>query len=164
MTTYSNAPRASSRKNIKKAWLLTWEHDSDCLSVRNRFAAILSSRYGDTRVRAVLEQYYVSNYLSIPEQLSYVKSKESCPYKVQYCSVAISKKLQVSASLPSHSTFAESMIIGGNPYLWARIVHDLETWINGDGLEHLKWKERENLVHQGVKITWDLRDESLTRE
>lgn len=164
MTTHSAAPPSSARKKIKRAWLLTWEHATDCTGFRNRFVAIVSSRYSDARVRAILEQYYVSNYLSIPEQFSYVRSKESCPYKVEYCTVAVSEKLQVSASLPSYAPFAESMIIGGNPYLWARIVHHVETWIDRDGVEHLKWKDRENLVWQGGKITSDWRDESLTRE
>lgn len=158
MTIYSAASPASSRKKIKRAWLLTWEHATDGPDVPNRLVAIVSSRYSDTRVKAILEQYYVSNYLSIPEQFSYVKSKESCPYKVEYSTVTVSEKSQLSAS------FAESMIIGGNPYLWARIVQELETWIDGDGREFLKWKERENFVRQGGKITWDCRDESLTRE
>lgn len=158
MTKYSAASPVSCRKKIKRAWLLTWEHATDCPNVPNRLVAIVSSRYSDTRVKAILEQYYVSNYLSIPEQFSYVKSRESCPYKVEYCTVAVSEKPHLSAS------FAESMIIGGNPYLWARIVHELETWIDRDGREFLKWKERENFVRHGGKITWDCRDESLTRE
>ena len=90
MTTHSSARLARSRTKIKRAWLLTWEHATHRPSgALNRFVAIVSSRYSDTRVRTILEQYYVSNYLSIPEQFSYVKSKEHCPYKVQHCTVAV---------------------------------------------------------------------------
>ncbi|MGH9971962.1 MAG: hypothetical protein ACREBG_29800 [Pyrinomonadaceae bacterium] len=163
MTTHSAAHLARSREKIKQAWLLTWEHATHRPRALNRFVAIVSSRYSDTRVRTILEQYYVNNYLSIPEQFSYVKSKKGCPYKVQHCTVAVSEKLQQVASLPPQAPFSDSMIIGGNPWLWARIVHDLEAWIDEDGGEHLKWKERENLLWEGGKITSDWREDSLIR-
>jgi hypothetical protein len=154
--------KKSPRTKIKRAWLLTWEHATHRPTL-NRFVAVVSSRHSETRVRTMLEQYYLSSYLSISEQFSYVKSKAHCPYKVQNCSVAVSEKLQHTASLPPQAPFSDSMIIGGNPWLWARIVHDLETWIDGNGREHLKWRERENLVWDGDNITSDWREVSLRR-
>lgn len=105
----------------------------------------------------------MSEYLSLAEQFSYVKSTKACPYQVEHCTVAVSEKLQQAASLPPQAPFSDSMIIGGNPWLWARIVHDLETWMDETGGEHLKWKERENLLWEGDKITSDWREDSLVR-
>src|SRR5262249_53301554 len=106
-----------SHTKIKRAWLLTWEHATHRSARFKRFVAVISSRYGDAQVRKIVEQYYVSNYLSIPEQFSYLQTKAS-PYCVQHCTVAVSESLQQAASLSAHVPFSDSMIIGGNPWLW----------------------------------------------
>ena len=153
----------TTRRKIKRAWLLTWERASHRSRDKKRFVAVISSRYLDNSVRRLLEQYYVSQYLSLPEQFSYVKSTKQCPYKVQHTTVAVSERLQKVSSLPPQALFSESMIIGGNPWLWARIVNDLETRIDENNLEHLKWRERENMFWDGRKITSDWREDSLIR-
>jgi hypothetical protein len=148
---------------LKRAWLLTWERASHRPQAKKRFVAVISSRYSDYSVRKILEQYYVSEYLSLSEQFSYIKSSKHCPYKVQHATVAVSESLQKAASLPPQAPFSDSMIIGGNPWLWARIVNDLETWIDENSVEHLKWRERENMCWDGGEIRSDWREDSLER-
>ena len=106
----------------------------------------------------------MSNYLSLHEQIAYAKSKKNCPHKAQNLTMKVSEKLQKESSLPPQVPFNESIIIGGNPWLWARIVYEIETWIDETGIEHLKWKEREN-INLGVgEIKWDWKDRSLKRQ
>ena len=149
---------------IKRAWLLTWEWAGRHAAVKDKFVAIISSRSQEGTVKQILEQYYVSNYLSLHEQFSYAKSKKHSPYKVQNATMKVSERLQKAASLPSQVQFGESIIIGGNPWLWGRIVYDLETWIDERGIEHLKWKERENISWDGSEIKSDWKEGYLKRQ
>ena len=150
-------------KQLKRVWLLTWESAGDHAQVKDRFVAIISSRYQDRRVSMILEQYYVSCYLALHEQVAYVKSRNICPFSVRYNTIAVPERLQKISSLPSQIPFSDSMNIGGNPWLWARIVGNFDTWIDEDNIEHLKWKERENIVLDDGEITSDWRERSLTR-
>jgi hypothetical protein len=156
----NSVERAS--KRIKRAWLITWERASHRFTTRKRFVALIGSRFSGSTVKSILKQYYVSEYLSLPEQLSYIKSKR-CLYEVQLTTIAISEELQKVASLPASAPFSESMIIGGNPWLWARMVYDIQSWTDENNQEHLKWKERENLLWHGDKITSVWREDSLVR-
>lgn len=160
----SNFIRGSYAK-IKRAWLLTWEWAGKQAEIKDKFVAIISSRYKDDTVKQTIEQYYVSGYLSLHEQLSYAKSKKHCLHKAQNITIEVLEELQKESSLPSRVPFSESIIIGGNPWLWGRIVYDLETWIDEKGIEHLKWKERENISPwNGSKIKSDWRDGHLKRQ
>lgn len=76
----NSADRSS--KRIKRAWLITWERASHRPTARKRFVALISSRFSGATVKSILKQYYVSDYLSLPEQLSYITSKR-CLYEVQ---------------------------------------------------------------------------------
>ncbi len=149
---------------IKRAWLLTWEWAGKHAEEKDKFVAVISSRYTDDTVKQILEQYYVSGYLSLHEQFSYAKSKKNCPYKVANLTMEVSERLQKVSSLPPRVRFGESLIIGGNPWLWGRIVYDLETWIDENGIEHLKWKERENVAWDGDEIKSDWKEGYLKRQ
>jgi hypothetical protein len=151
-------------QKVKRAWLITWEFAGNHAAINDKFAAIISWRFSDRKIREIVEQIYVSEFLSLPEQIAYSKNKRICPHKVQYSMLSVSKELQESNSLPSQIPFAESMIIGGNPWLWARIVYDLEAWIEEGFTQHLKWKEREELFWgiNGVKFEW--REYHLNRD
>ncbi len=143
------------RATLKRAWLLTWEWAGEHAEMKDKFAAIISSRYNDGTVKQILEQYYVRGFLSLHEQFAYAKSKKHCPYKVENLTIEVSERLQEVSSLPSRVPFSESLIIGGNPWLWGRIVYNLETWVDKKGIEHLKWKERENISWDGeIKSEW----------
>lgn len=140
---------------IERAWLLTWEWAGKHAEVEDKFVGIISSRQTDKTVKQALEQYYVSGFLSLHEQFSYAKSKKNIPHKAKNLTIEVSKSLQKVSSLPPRIPFSESIIIGGNPWLWRRIVYDLETWIDDNGVEHLKWKERENISWNGSEIKSD---------
>jgi len=154
--------RGESRK-IKRVWLFTWEYAGEHILVNDRFVAIISSRYEDRKISKILEQYFVSDFLALHEQVAFVKERSSCPYKVQYSTISIPEQVQKKSSLPSKIPFSDSMIIGGNPWLWARIVDDFETWIDDNEVEHLKWKERENISLENGTIKYDLLERSLLR-
>jgi hypothetical protein len=148
----------------KRAWLLTWEWVGTHADLKDKFVAIFSSRYTGNTVKQTLEQFYVSGFLSLHEQFSYAKSKKNIPYKAKYITIEVSESLQIASSLPPRIPFSESIIIGGNPWLWARIVHNLETWIDENGVEHLKWKERENISWEGGEIKSDWKECYLRRQ
>jgi hypothetical protein len=148
---------------LHRAWLLTWEWAGNHIELNDKFVAVISSRYTDNSVKKILEQYYVSKYLSFHEQFAFAKSSKHLPYKIQNTVIEISEQLQEKTSLPSRIPFAESMIIGGNPWLWARIVYELETWINEDGVEYLKWRERENISWDDGEIKSDFKECILKR-
>ena len=149
---------------LDRAWLITWEWTGDHAQVDDKFVAIISSRFKDKKVREMLEQYFASNYLSLREQINCVKSKRSHTYNVQLILIAVSNELQQKASaMPSQVPFSESMIIGGNPWLWARIVYKLETWREEGDVEWLKWNERENISWDGKSIKSDWGERKLKR-
>jgi hypothetical protein len=148
---------------IKRAWLLTWEWAGKHVDMKDKFVAIISSRYNENTVKQTLEQYYVNGCLSLHEQFSYAKSKRNCPYKAKSITIEVSESLQKISSLPPRIPFGESIIIGGNPWLWGRIVYDLETWIDENDIEHLKWKERENISFDDGEIKSDWKDGYLER-
>jgi hypothetical protein len=144
--------------NLKRAWLLTWEWATRNAEESDKYIALLNGRCSDTTIKRYVQQIYVNNYLSIFEQFAFLKSKKSIPYKVQYNTIAVDEKMQKESSLPPQVPFAESMIIGGNPWIWARIVYDLETWIDLDGVVHLEWLDRENLIWKDGEIHSDMRN------
>ena len=143
----------SSPKNnyskIKKGWLITWENDGDHAKVENKFVAIISSRYSENTIKRFLEQYYACNYLSMYEQFACIKSNKNCPKIIQNTSIMVSERLQKLNSLPPQISNTESLIIGDNPFLWARIVQDVETWTKDDNIECLIWKEKKPPVQDG---------------
>lgn len=156
------APDTSAK--LKRAWLITWDWTGPHAEPDNTFVAILSGRYTRRTVAGIVEQHYVASRLAIHEQLAYAKSKKSCPYEVQYNTLAVSEKIQEESSLPARGRFGDSMTFGGNPWLWARVVDDLETWIDPDGIEHLRWRERANPVLEDGEVTFDWDTGYLKRE
>lgn len=148
---------------LKRAWLLTWEWIGNHALIRDKFAAVISSRCSDNTIEKILELYYVSSYLSLHEQFAYVKSNKHCPYKVQHNTIAVPERMQKECSLLPQVPFADSMIIGENPWLWARLVCDLETWIDENNVEYLRWRERENISLDEGKIKSDWRECFLKR-
>lgn len=149
-----------SHKQLKHAWLLTLECLRD--ESNDKVVAIFSPSLGVDTVKKFIEQYYVARFSSFYEQIAYTKSKSSIPFKVQNATAEISESLQKALSLKSLPVGA-SMIIGDTPYLWARIVHSLETWIDQNGVEHLKWDERENLSWEDGEIKSDLKTYYIKR-
>lgn len=149
---------------LKRAWLITWCWSGRHAAVTDEFVAILSWRYTGKSIARIVERYYVSGYLVIHEQLAYAKSKKSCPYEVQYNTLTVSEKMQEKSSLPAQGRFGGSMTFGGNPWLWARVVDDVETWIDPDGIEHLRWRERANLMLEDGEVRFDWEEGYLKRE
>ncbi len=167
MSIRSNSTRMN-RSKLKRAWLLTWIWAGNDIGMSDKYAdkfvAIISSRYSSRKIEEILEQYYVSSFFSLPEQFAYVKSKKGSPFKVRYNTIAVPEQVQKLSSLPSRILSDESMIIGGNPWLWGRIVYDLETWRDENDIEYLKWKEREDLTLGNDKIEENWKEYVIKRK
>jgi hypothetical protein len=148
---------------LKRAWLLTWEAAGPHARIKDRFAGLLSSRLSARTIERILEFTYVSGYHAITDVFGYVRSRKHFPYHVQYCTIAVAERMQKESSLPPQVLSAYSMVIGGNPWLWARVVRDLETWIDVDGVEHLRWLEPENTTFVDGEIRSEWRECSLVR-
>ena len=145
------------RVKCRRAWLITWDWIGDHARVEDSFVAILNYRYSSSSVARMVEQIYVTSRVAFHEQLAYAKNRKSNPYRVQHDTVEISKEKREKLSLPSSVPFADTMRCGENPWLWARIVYDLEAYVDEDGQEHLKWKERRHSVWEKgeLKSEWE---------
>lgn len=141
----------------RRAWLITWLWVGDHAKVRDEFVGILNYRYSSRSIERIVEQLYVSSRLAVFEQLSYAKTRTNTPYRVQYGVLHLGQETRQKLSLPSKLPFRDEMFYGGNPWLWARVVRDIRAYVDEDGNEHLKWKERRHSVLEDgeVESKWE---------
>jgi hypothetical protein len=138
----------------QRAWLITCEWDGDHARVEDyaKVAAILDSRISDRAIEEMVERIYVNTTFSYPEQLAYSKTRKNNAPRVQHGTVAVDQELRKKTSLPPRVPISEVIICGENPWLWARIVYEVEAYVDTDGKEHLKWKELQQGVWNGREI------------
>ena len=117
----------------KGAWLVTWEYAGDWEWARKqgfvdrKVAAILNYRRSSSTVKLIVEIIYRSR-CALFEQLRFAKHNDKNPYQVTWGTLG---------GVP----YDGRMTCGHNPYLHARRVRDLESFILEDGSEHLRWNE-----------------------
>jgi hypothetical protein len=145
----------------KSAWLITWDWTGEHARVENRFVAVLDYRYSSNTIARLVEQLYVTCRFALSEQLAYARRRKYSPYRVQYGVVNVAEEARAKADLPSTIPFSDSMICGSNPWLWARIVYDIEAYTDEDGNEHLCWKERLHTTLRDGRMESECEDRSL---
>lgn len=151
MNTKSKAINESLVK-LKSAWLITWDWNGDHAKVEDKLVAILDYRRSARYIERLLEQMYVSSQLAYHEQLRYAKNRESSPYQVGHRVVEILKKRAERYGETTLAKASDIMMCGENPFLYARIVNDLEGYIDENNNEHLKWVEQQgNITEEIIK-------------
>lgn len=108
-----------------KYWLVTWEAIGDHIVIDNEIATILNYRLSSRRVRDIVERIYVDSWFSLSERLAYAKSKKS--------------------TLDRARVERGMIFCGENPFLWGRIVNNINI-------------ERDEMLHE--KIMWEEIDRS----
>ncbi len=110
--------------DIVRAWLVTWEWASDRAPVedKDRIAAVLNSRLSAERVKEIVEILYVNATYSLSERLGYASREWFNPYPAQF------------GMTPGEVT------CGHNPWLYARIVDQLQVERDEAGEEKLTWQ------------------------
>jgi hypothetical protein len=115
--------------NQMKAWLVTWESDGEHAKVDEPVVALLNSRRSAEQVREIVELLYVNQTYSFSERLAYAKNKTKNPYPATW------------GNLDGHQWTGE-VYCGHNPFLYARIVDNLQVQLNSTGDEKLTWNEQ----------------------
>jgi hypothetical protein len=112
-----------------KAWLVTWEWSGDRAKRYNKVAAIFNPRFGEDRVRQLVEFIYLSAEYSLSERMGFAKDPKHNPYPAEFGSLD---------GVP----WRGEINCGHNPYLFARLVDDLTVEADAHGNEKPSWKER----------------------
>ena len=121
------APKRMRAKKGIAAWLVTWEGLGDRSKMKRKVAAILNPHWSPRRVLEYVEFIYVINNYSIDEQIAYAKNKSFNPYPAEFNRIR---------GVP----WDGQIICGHNPFLYARLVDDLQS--GGGGGEDIVWKDR----------------------
>ena len=116
------------------AWLITWEWDGDHAKVDKPLVAVLNHRLGAERVKEFVERFYISSCSSPAEMMAYAANKEENPYPAQFNSVNVKGLGTVQ--------WANQIICGHNPYIFARKVDDLRVEGDDTGQGKPVWNER----------------------
>lgn len=145
----------------KSAWLITWEWAGEHAKVENKVVAILDFRYSHNKIGRFLEWIYIGSRFALYEQIAYAKNRKYNPYRLEYCVIEL--RASKESGLPSSIPYTDRMIFGNNPWLYARIVYDLQGYIDEQGRNYLKWKERVHLYIKNGKIESDWEECELVR-
>jgi len=143
----------------KRAWLITWDWAGDHAEVKDRFVAVLDYRYSSETVRQFVEWVYASRWLSFYEQLAFAKHRNSNPYRAQFGTI----ETRGEAELPPRVRYPGQITCGANPWLWARLVHNLEAWVDQSGSEHLTWRQRLYTTLENGELASDWEKCEITR-
>jgi hypothetical protein len=112
-----------------KAWLVTWEWVGDHAKRADVIAAVLNPRLSTKRVRDIVELLYANEYYSLRERMACARDRRTNPYPAVFGSVD-------GVQWPGQIT------CGHNPFLFARLVDDLQPARDEGGAEQATWKER----------------------
>ncbi len=111
-----------------KAWLITWEWIGQHAKRPDKVAEILDPRLPPERVRQILELLYHRDAL-LGEKISWRLRKQRQPYPAEFVKVE---------GLP----WSGQIHCGHNPWLFARLVDDLQVVRDDNGNEKATWKNR----------------------
>ncbi len=141
----------------RRAWLITWEWNGNHAKVEDRLAGILNYRLSRTSMERIVERIYAARELAIHEQLAYAMNPTSFPYRACYSHMDLGREVSEKLNVPSTVPDVNMIFCGDNPYLRARLVGDLRAYLDENGSQHLKWKERppSALNHGHVTSEWE---------
>lgn len=113
---------------MNKAWLITWEGDSKTTH-EPKIVSILNPKLSGKNVAKFIEQLYIilAGYNNA-EKFKYANNRKSNPYKAKFDDVY-------------GLTWEGRIICGHNPYLYGRLVSNLELEKDNEGNEYLVWTE-----------------------
>lgn len=115
-----------------KAWLITWETAGGA-AAENHIASILSARTGPEDVRKYVEQIYADSEYSLRERAEmarYNKPRRNNPYPAEFMRVT-----------PKGPRFRGQIMCGHNPYLYGRLVENIEIVDLADFESTITWDE-----------------------
>lgn len=133
----------------QRALLITWEWLGDHAKVEDKLVSILNYRCSSRMIERIVEQVYFNNKMALFSQLAYAKSRKRSPFRFQYRTIETSEEVREKLGLPAQVPISDDMMYGDNPWLWARPVYNLEAYVDENGHEILRWKDRQYTV-------WDL--------
>lgn len=114
---------------MPKAWVVTWEDpENKTTRLSSDIIAVFRSTTAADKIEDFVEHYYNSSNYSLLEKVIYAKNKDLNPYRV--------KRLQEQGG-----KLSGKMTCGNNPYILARIVHDLAVKVEDAGNESITWEE-----------------------
>lgn len=107
---------------MKSAWLVTWEWLGNHAKKEEKIVSILNYRYSLERVKKYIEQCYIDSEYLLVDKLSCAKSANNNPYQAE-------------------SSSGDKITCGHNPFLFARIVHNVKIEKDINDNETLVWEE-----------------------
>jgi hypothetical protein len=146
----------------KRAWLITWQWSGDHAKVDDAFVALLDYRYAPMTIKRFIEWVYMGSNLSFFEQIAYAKRRSNNPYPAQYGTIRISGSDDLG--MPTNGPWQAQIICGHNPWLYARLIHDVVAYVDKSGSHHLRWKERVSPVFEKGEIKSDWEEHEIVRE
>lgn len=116
-------------KIIKTAWLVTWDWTGTHADPNeDKVVTLFNYRLAPEKIKDFIERYYASRFYSEREKLSFMLDNTSNPYPARY---------NTYKGVP----YTGQIHCGHNPFLYGRLVHNLEIINNTSGQEVLKWDE-----------------------
>ena len=113
-----------------KAWLITWEWDSPSASVVDKVAGILEPRLASKTVSRIIEFLYARTTSNITELSTYAKNRSYGYYSaIPFIANGIKQ--------------GDRIICGTHPYLYGRIVSELQVTSDVDRFEIISWCEQD---------------------
>lgn len=109
-----------------RAWLITWEWMNDASEVADRVVAILPPRWSPQKVKEIAEWLYAGHTSSCAEFAEYAKHPKAKPYSAEFDSI-------------NGVPHADQIHCGHHPFMYARLVRDLEITEDEQGFERLTW-------------------------
>src|SRR2546426_3476002 len=111
------------RSTSMKAWLITWEWTGEAAAVADRVVGVLNPRWTVKRVSEIIEFLYIECTSTLAEIAMYARNSDNNPYRAK-------------------RDFNGQITCGQNPWLWARLVDDLEiTADDQTRIERVTWRE-----------------------
>ncbi len=112
------------------AWLVTWEMSGDLVDIKDKIAAILSSRRSERSIVPFLEMLYLRATSSASEMAYYANRSHLLQHRVEV--------IHIINGVPH----GDRISYGNNPRLYARKVTDLTVQLDKEsGEEIISWTE-----------------------
>lgn len=123
-----SSPGKKPKPKPMKAWLLTWEGQSERAKQPGNVAAILSARMSPERVQEIAELLYANAEYTLEERAAFARNKKNNPYPARFDHVGGIR-------------WSSRMLIGHNPWVYARVVTELVVHKRDGEEQYLTWVE-----------------------
>lgn len=129
-----------SKKQGRKAWLVTWEWTGEHAAVPQRdiVAAVINSQIGPKNVKRFVEHLYAARKYEAVEKLEALSDN---PYPARFGTIQVEVSLSDGEVVQQTVSFDGQVICGHNPYLYARLVENLRAKDPANSDAGLVWDE-----------------------